>query len=156
MKILKDLVKTLQKEKYDLKQKYEDSEQQLVDSRSDLRLLREQIVRQRVGSVNEGLTFSTPESISSDQFATPVLENQTSNHSNCFNSRENLIKEIEQLKEQKQQIESDLNLSQCLKEEIEIERDSFKAKYNQLNEFLAKSSIKQIQDSESNSEFITF
>lgn len=143
MKILKDLVKTLQKEKYELKQKYEDCEQQLIDSRSDLRLLREQIVRQRVGSLNEGLTFNTPDSNSSVQISTPVIENQTSNQSNCFNSRENLIKEIEQLKEQKQQLECELNLSQCLQEEIEIERDSFKAKYNQLNEFLAKSCMNQ-------------
>jgi hypothetical protein len=43
MKVLKDLVKVLQKEKHDLIQKYEESQQQLQDSRSDLRLLREQL-----------------------------------------------------------------------------------------------------------------
>lgn len=43
MKVLKDLVKILQKEKHDLIQKFEESEQQLQDSKSDLRLLREQL-----------------------------------------------------------------------------------------------------------------
>ena len=45
MKVLKDLVKVLQKEKHNLIQKYEESQQQLQDSRSDLRLLREQLGR---------------------------------------------------------------------------------------------------------------
>ena len=52
------------------------------------------------------------------------------------NFKENLIKEIELLKEQKTTIENDLKLILCQKEEIEIERDSFKNKYLKLNEFL--------------------
>lgn len=137
MKVLKDLVKTLQKEKLDLKQKYEDCEQQLNDSRSDLRLLREQIVRQRIGSVNEGLTFTSPDKINS---ANPHTSHPTPQSATSSNHRECLIKEIEHLKEQKIQIESQLNLVQCQKEEVEIERDSFKAKYNKLNQFLLNNS----------------
>lgn len=56
--------------------------------------------------------------------------------------RENLIKEIEQLKEQKNQVESELSLIQCQKEETEIERDSFKARYNKLNDFLSTFSVR--------------
>lgn len=148
MKILKDLVKTLQKEKLDLKQKYEDCEQQLNDSRSDLRLLREQIVRQRIGSVNEGLTYISSDSVNSSGLLSPVSTPQSA--ANSSDRREYLIKEIEQLKEQKNQIESQLNLVQCQKEETEIERDSFKVKYNKLNEFLSNSSTRIKSDSQIN------
>lgn len=146
MKVLKDLVKTLQKEKFDLKQKYDDCQQQLYDSRSDLRLLREQIVRQRVGTKNEGLTCTiTPELTLTDnsmQSMTPDTPLQSSFRKT--NLRENLIKEIEALKEEKEKVENDLKLIQCQREEIEIERDSFKEKYNKLNEFLATSSKRRI------------
>ena len=100
-----------------------------------MRLLREQIVRQRIGTVNEGLSCSTPSSIISPRSSTttPITTSQT----NRSEMRENLIKEIEQLKEQKNQIEYELNLIQCQKEETEIERDSFKDKYNKLNDFLS-------------------
>jgi len=127
MKVLKDLVKILQKEKHDLLQKYEESQQQLLDSKSDLRLLREQLVRQRIGSINEGLSTSSSSQASAQQI------NQTNNTSNI---KETLIKEIELLKEQKQMLENDLKIFLCQKEELEIERDSFKDKYNKLNEFL--------------------
>ena len=149
------MIKLLQKEKFDLIQKYEDSQQQLNDSRSDLRLLREQIVRQRVGTYNEGLTttikldmddtnpfmpfklnlVNTP--IVSEHKHMPVSMS-TSNLSSLVanNMKENLIKEIELLREQKTVIENDLKLVLCQKEEIEIERDSFKSKYLKLDEFL--------------------
>jgi Txe/YoeB family toxin of Txe-Axe toxin-antitoxin module len=133
MKILKDLVKSLQKEKYDIIQKYEELQQQLQDSRSDLRLLREQIVRQRIGTINEGLTYSPVD-------ITPTLTQSISPSTVDLSFRENLIKEIEQLREQKQQVEAELNLVQCQKEEIEIERDSFKNKFNELNKFLVQAS----------------
>ena len=124
------MVRTLQREKYNLIEKYEESEQQLHDSRSDLRLLREQIVRQRVGSLNEGLAnFSRAES--SPHHQAPSAQST---------QREDLIKEIELLREQRLTIENDLKLALCQKEELEIERDSFKIKYNKLNEFLIESS----------------
>ena len=139
MKILKDLVKTLQKEKHELIQKYEDCEQQLQDSRSDLRLLREQIVRQRVGGLNEGLTY-TPDVSCAIQTVTPVSNKSQSTPQTSLtfgaNFRENLIKEIENLREQKLQVDTELKLVQCQKEEIEVERDQFKLKFNKLNRFL--------------------
>jgi predicted nucleic acid-binding Zn-ribbon protein len=162
VKILKDLIKQLQKEKFELIQKYEDTQQQLNDSRSDLRLLREQIVRQRVGSFNEGLTTTIKLDFDETDLFTPFKINlvnvpsnslappekkpistslSTSNISSLAanNVKENLIKEIEMLREQKTTIENDLKLILCQKEEIEIERDSFKSKYLKLNEFLIAS-----------------
>ncbi len=56
------------------------------------------------------------------------------------NLRESLIKEIELLREQKTTLENDLKIFLCQKEELEMERDSFKNKYNKLNEFLIESS----------------
>ena len=153
MKILKDLIKTLQKEKHDLIQKYEDTKQELNDAKSDLRLLREQIVRERVGSVNEGLTTTVKVDINSVNLITPPNHHNkqsrmtssmsymsslsaSAESSSNLSIREGLIKEIESLKESKSQIENDLKLVLCQKEELEIERDSFKDRYLKLNEFL--------------------
>ena len=146
MKILKDLIKTLQKEKHDLIQKYEDTKQELNDAKSDLRLLREQIVRERVGSVNEGLTTTVKVDINSVNLITPPNHHNkqsrmtssmsymsslsaSAESSSNLSIREGLIKEIESLKESKSQIENDLKLVLCQKEELEIERDSFKDRY---------------------------
>lgn len=149
----------MQKEKHELIQKFEDSQQQLQDSRSDLRLLREQIVRQRVGSCNEGLTTSIKVELDNSNLVLPIninsalipsINNQqakslptspssTNLNSNINTIRENLIKEIELLREQKTTIENDLKIALCQKEEIEIERDSFKNKYIKVNEFLMQS-----------------
>jgi len=128
MKILKDLVKTLQKEKHELKQRYEDCEQQLADSKSDLRILREQILRQREGILNEGLISSySAAGVTSPQVAVGI---------DCM-AREDLIKEIEQLKAEKIESEIELKMLVCGKEEAEIERDTFKAKLFKLSEFVA-------------------
>ncbi len=62
------------------------------------------------------------------------------------NFKENLIKEIELLKEQKTTIENDLKLILCQKEEIEIERDSFKNKYLKLNEFLLETTSVDLRE----------
>lgn len=130
MKILKDLIKTLQKEKCDIIQKYEEAQQELNDSRNDLRLLREQIVRQRVGSYIEGLNTTVPSvkidinavdlsayenlkkqsqpplcSMSSSQSVSSALSTITANANNI---RESLVKEIEELREEKNTIENDL------------------------------------------------
>jgi len=183
VKILKDLIKQLQKEKFELIQKYEDTQQQLNDSRSDLRLLREQIVRQRVGSFNEGLTTTIKLDFDETDLFTPFKINlvnvpsnslappekkpistslSTSNISSLAanNVKENLIKEIEMLREQKTTIENDLKLILCQKEEIEIERDSFKSKYLKLNEFLIASGstdlIEKNHEKEDVNQFKTF
>lgn len=140
VKVLKDLTKSLQKEKYDLEQKYEECEQQLQDARTDLRLLREQIVRQRTSNVPIE-SQSMENEFGSGHHQLPRLSTSISSFcisssSNVFNAKENLIKEIESLKQQKLTLENELNLVQCQKEEIEIERDSFKNKYLTLNKLL--------------------
>jgi hypothetical protein len=138
VKVLKDLTKSLQKEKYDLEQKFEECEQQLQDARTDLRLLREQIVRQRTNMPIEA-AVENELGISHHQvprLSTSISSFCISSSSSAFNAKENLIKEIESLKQQKLTLENELNLVQCQKEEIEIERDSFKNKYLTLNKLL--------------------
>lgn len=153
MKILKDLIKTLQKEKCDLIQKHEEIQQELNDSRNDLRLLREQIVRQRVGSYIEGLNTTYKLDINDvnlggfemlKKTAIPMSQSVSALsaiNSNANSVKEGLIKEIEQLREQKNTIENDLRLALCQKEEIEIERDSYKEKYIKLNKFLVDTQV---------------
>ncbi|RNA12614.1 coiled-coil domain-containing protein [Brachionus plicatilis] len=136
-RVLKDLVKSLQKERSELIRKNEDLSQQLVDYKADLKLLREQNVRQRVGTYLEGLTLgdfnSSPEKVKSTM--------STSISFSCINDvRQSLIKEIEELREQNTTIENDLKMALCQKEELEIERDSFKDKYFKLNNFVEDSS----------------
>lgn len=137
MKILKDLIKTLQKEKCEVIQKYEESQQELNDAKNDLRLLREQIVRQRVGGYIEGLSSQPAAQFKLDINAVDLSgyeamakkqqqQLETPNHvlptshsvssalsalsaANAANSiRESLIKEIEELRDQKNVIENDL------------------------------------------------
>lgn len=112
------------------------------DSRNDLRLLREQIVRQRVGSYIEGLNTScelNTRSQMSTSLSTSSLSTVCSAQT-ALSVKETFIKEIELLRDQKNLIENDLKLAICQKEEIEIERDSFKDKYLKLNKFLLDSS----------------
>ncbi len=136
MKILKDLVKTLQKEKHDLKQRYEECEQQLVDSRSDLRILREQILRQREGTLNEGLNYNFPTGgVTTPNSSMPGTPQMVAGE--YCRAREDLIKEIEQLKAEKIERETEWKMVVCGKEEAEVERDTFKAKFGKLSEFLA-------------------
>jgi len=52
-------------------------------------------------------------------------------------AREDLIKEIEQLKAEKIERETEWKMVVCGKEEAEIERDTFKTKFGKLSEFLA-------------------
>ena len=143
VKILKDLIKTLQKEKFESIQKYEDVKQELDDAKNDLRLLREQITRQRIGIQNEGLTTAI-------RLDTSKLNRQPSNSNSMSSSlscytlsssatnplKENLIKENELLREQRLSLENELKILQCRLDEIEIERDSFKAKYTNLNKLI--------------------
>jgi dephospho-CoA kinase len=112
------LIKTLKKEKYDLNQKYEDKSEELDDCKLDLKLLREQITRQRIGC-NVDYSAST---------------------TNKNDEREILIKEIECIKEKNTTLENDFNLIVCQKEEVEIERDSYKNKLKLLNKFMIENS----------------
>lgn len=150
MKVLKDLVKILQKEKHELIQKYEQSQQELADSKSDLRLLREQLVRQRIGSLNEGLISSpSMHKINKNTSSITISSESFEKNTTTSSSRvESLIKDIELLREQKTQLEYDLKISLCQKEELEIERDTFKEKYKKLNEFLISTSTSQSDETD--------
>jgi hypothetical protein len=122
IKILKDLIKTLQKEKTELTEKFDFAKQQLNDYKLDLKLLREQLTRQRVGNVNEGLTTR--------------IKSTTMSTERELKS----IKELELLRERNSQLENDVKLILCEKEELEIERDSLRLKIKALSEISRSSS----------------
>ncbi|XP_076460985.1 coiled-coil domain-containing protein 149-like [Babylonia areolata] len=96
--------KCLQIEVDDLKQK-------LQDAQGDIKLLREQIVRSRVGTTDEGMTTR--------HF--PAYE------------REDLVKQLEAAREQTLQLERDLQQVLDEKQELVTERDAYKHKHGRLN-----------------------
>ncbi|CAF1346612.1 unnamed protein product [Adineta steineri] len=70
-------------------------------------------------------------------------QNTTDDNSNSSNKETNdqqniLLKHLEQANERISQLDNDLKLIVCQKEELEIERDSFKTKYSKLNQELNK------------------
>ncbi|KAK2167795.1 hypothetical protein LSH36_24g12144 [Paralvinella palmiformis] len=85
--------------------------QKLVDAQGDIKLLREQIARHRVGTTDEG--------INTRHF--PAHE------------REDLVKQLEEAREQYLQIERDLQQVLDEKEELVTERDVYRNKYDRLN-----------------------
>ncbi|XP_060558667.1 coiled-coil domain-containing protein 149-B-like [Ruditapes philippinarum] len=103
----KEYSKSLQFEVDDLKQK-------LHDANGDIKLLREQIARSRVGTTDEGL--------STRHF--PAHE------------REELVQKLESSNEQYLQLERDLQTVLDEKEELVTERDVYKTKYERLNQEL--------------------
>nr|KAG5698069.1 hypothetical protein BaRGS_016717 [Batillaria attramentaria] len=96
--------KSLQFEVDDLKQK-------LQDAQGDIKLLREQIVRSRVGTTDEGMNTR--------HF--PAYE------------REDLVKQLEAAREQNVQLERDLQQVLDEKQELVTERDAYRVKYGRLN-----------------------
>ncbi|XP_067656739.1 coiled-coil domain-containing protein 149-B-like isoform X2 [Haliotis asinina] len=112
--------KSLQFEVDDLRQK-------LADAQGDIKLLREQIARQRVGTTDEG--------ISTRHF--PAYE------------REDLVAQLEAAREQYVQLERDLQQVLDEKEEQVTERDAYKTKYERLNtelNYILKGDEKKIVD----------
>ncbi|XP_011446715.3 coiled-coil domain-containing protein 149-B isoform X4 [Magallana gigas] len=103
----REQTKCLQFEVDDLKQK-------LQDAWGDIKLLREQIARQRVGTTDEG--------INTRHF--PAHE------------RESLVKQLEDFRVQYTQLERDLQQVLDEKQEQETERDAYKTKYERLNQEL--------------------
>ncbi|XP_045190805.2 GRIP and coiled-coil domain-containing protein 2-like [Mercenaria mercenaria] len=103
----KECSKSLQFEVDDLKQK-------LQDAQGDIKLLREQIARSRVGTTDEGM--------STRHF--PAHE------------REELVQKLESSNEQYLQLERDLQTVLDEKEELVTERDVYKTKYERLNQEL--------------------
>ncbi|KAK6186324.1 hypothetical protein SNE40_008380 [Patella caerulea] len=116
----KEIKKSLQFETDDLKQK-------LADAQGDIKLLREQIARQRVGTSDEGMTTR--------HF--PAYE------------REDLVKQLEASREQYLQLEHDLQQLLDEKEDQETELDAYKRKYENLNRelnYILKGDEKRIVD----------
>ncbi|XP_074642187.1 coiled-coil domain-containing protein 149-like isoform X2 [Tubulanus polymorphus] len=116
----KDANKCLQFEVDDLKQK-------LNDAQGDIKLLREQIARQRVGTTDEGMNTR--------HF--PAYE------------REDLVKQLEAKQEKFLQLERDLQQVLDEKEELVTERDTYKNKYDRLNielNYVLKGDEKRIVD----------
>ncbi|XP_046335132.1 coiled-coil domain-containing protein 149-like isoform X2 [Haliotis rufescens] len=112
--------KSLQFEADDLRQK-------LADAQGDIKLLREQIARQRVGTTDEG--------INTRHF--PAYE------------REDLVAQLEAAREQYLQLERDLQQVLDEKEEQVTERDAYKTKYERLNtelNYILKGDEKKIVD----------
>ncbi|CAD5113126.1 DgyrCDS2316 [Dimorphilus gyrociliatus] len=117
---MKEVNKALQLEADDLKQK-------LSDSQGDIKLLREQLGRHRVGTADEGLNTR--------HF--PAYE------------RQQLVKELEILGDKQKLLERDLQQLLDEKEECVNERDIFKNKYIRLNNelnYILKGDEKRIVD----------
>lgn len=103
----REVVKSQQFEIDDLKQK-------LSDAQGDIKLLREQIARQRVGTTDEGMNTR--------HF--PAHE------------REDLVRQLETSREEYLQLERDLQTVLDEKQEFVTERDAYKTKYDRLNQEL--------------------
>jgi predicted nucleic acid-binding Zn-ribbon protein len=88
----------------------DDLKQKLQDAQGDIKLLREQIVRSRVGTTDEGMTTR--------HF--PAYE------------REELITKLEASVQQVAQLERDLQQVLDEKEELVLERDAYRQKYGRL------------------------
>ncbi|ESO82912.1 hypothetical protein LOTGIDRAFT_109065 [Lottia gigantea] len=113
--------------KKSLKFEVDDLKQKLNDAQGDIKLLREQIARQRVGSTDEGMTTR--------HF--PAYE------------REDLVKQLEASREQYLQLEHDLQQLLDEKEDQETELDAYKSKYENLNRelnYILKGDEKRIVD----------
>ncbi|CAH1782703.1 unnamed protein product [Owenia fusiformis] len=105
----------------------DDYKQKLHDAQGDIKLLREQIARQRVGTTDEGMNTR--------HF--PAHE------------REDLVKQLEAASEQYAQVEKDIQRILDEKEDLETERDAYKTKYNRLNQelnYILKGDEKRIVD----------
>ncbi|XP_069112073.1 coiled-coil domain-containing protein 149-like [Argopecten irradians] len=105
----------------------EDLRQKLHDAQGDIKLLREQIARQRVGTTDEGMNTR--------HF--PAHE------------RENLVQQLEASRDEFTQLERDLQQVIDEKEELVNERDVYKNKYERLNtelNYILKGDEKRVVD----------
>lgn len=90
--------------------------QRLADAEEDVKLLREKLVKQRLG-------LAAP--------STPVHKGSTDT-----DIREDLISQLEQVREQYSQLELDMKQVLDEREELVTERDAYKTKYGRLNQEL--------------------
>ncbi|XP_021365844.1 coiled-coil domain-containing protein 149-like [Mizuhopecten yessoensis] len=120
------LVETREQNK-SLQFEVEDLRQKLHDAQGDIKLLREQIARQRVGTTDEGMNTR--------HF--PAHE------------RENLVQQLEASRDEYTQLERDLQQVIDEKEELVTERDVYKTKYERLNtelNYILKGDEKRVVD----------
>ncbi|CAC5376964.1 Coiled-coil domain-containing protein 149,Coiled-coil domain-containing protein 149-B,Coiled-coil domain-containing protein 149-A [Mytilus coruscus] len=126
-KNLGSLLFTCKERNKSLEFEVEDFKQKLHDANGDIKLLREQIARQRVGTSDEGINIR--------HF--PAHE------------REDLVKQLEASREEINQLERDLQQVIDEKEELVIERVAYKSKYDRLNQelnYILKGDEKRIVD----------
>ncbi|CAF3960307.1 unnamed protein product, partial [Adineta steineri] len=121
IQLLKSALKNVQDEKELLQTKIDELTRELNDVKGDLMIFRQKRHRARNNS----------------------NQNTTDDNSNSSNKETNdqqniLLKHLEQANERINQLDNDLKLIVCQKEELEIERDSFKTKYSKLNQELNK------------------
>ncbi|CAF2030839.1 unnamed protein product [Rotaria magnacalcarata] len=116
--LLKTALKNVQDEKETLQAKIDELVRELNDVKGDLSIFRQKRHRARIGS-------NTKESNTKE----------TNNHND---EQALLLQRLEQSNERINELDNDLKLIVCQKEELEIERDSFKTKYNKLNQELNK------------------
>lgn len=139
--MLKTALKTIQDEKEALQMRNEELTQELNDVKGDLsvgkfspkpkekgndffslsKIFRQKRHRNRLSS-NPSIESSEPKSPTTNHQAEQTL----------------LIERLEKSTDRIQQLENDLKLVLCQKEELEIERDSFKTKYSKLNQEVNK------------------
>ncbi|CAF1060551.1 unnamed protein product [Rotaria sordida] len=116
--ILKTALKNIQDEKETLQTKIDELTRELNDVKGDLSIFRQKRHRTRVNSNQKD------------------YDNKEINNHN--EEQTILLERLEQSNERINQLDNDLKLIVCQKEELEIERDSFKTKYSKLNQELNK------------------
>ncbi|CAF2755901.1 unnamed protein product [Rotaria sp. Silwood2] len=116
--LLKTALKNVQDEKETLQTKIDELIRELNDVKGDLSIFRQKRHRTRIGSNQKD------------------HDDKEINHHN--EEQTILLKRLEQSNERINQLDNDLKLIVCQKEELEIERDSFKTKFCKLNQELNK------------------
>ncbi|CAF1209376.1 unnamed protein product [Adineta steineri] len=117
--LLKTALKTVQDEKEGLQSKIDELQYELNDVKGDLSIFRQKRNRDRNNSNNQ-------------------YENNDKELDNHREDQSILLNHLEQSNERINELHNELKLITCEKEELEIERDSFKIKYNKLNQELNK------------------
>ncbi|CAF0948697.1 unnamed protein product [Adineta ricciae] len=123
--LLKSALKTIQDEKEVLQTKVDELTRELSDVKGDLMIFRQKRHRNRISS--------NPNSKEDSSMPSTTKESNV-NH----DQQAALLKRLEESNERIVQLDNELKIVVCEREELEIERDSFKSKYCKLNQELNK------------------
>ncbi|CAF1390191.1 unnamed protein product, partial [Adineta ricciae] len=123
--LLKSALKTIQDEKEVLQTKVDELTRELSDVKGDLMIFRQKRHRNRISS--------NPNSKEDSSIPSTTKESNV-NH----DQQAALLKRLEESNERIVQLDNELKIVVCEREELEIERDSFKSKYCKLNQELNK------------------